>query len=153
MSDDLKHSLARVDAVLADLADEERQVRDAIENIDLDLANDADAFAATTGKSREEFYQWRKRAKTAQLFRKRRLRKVGELRRDAEVERTRLQMLLMADRAGYRGQDPQQLLDALYLLSMDLVERTKVQLDEQETGLLLAVRLQCGYGIPGEKVS
>lgn len=151
--DELTRSLERVDAILADLADEEKQVAEAIENIELDLANSAEAFVATTGKSKEEFYVWRKRASAARLFKQRRLNKVRELRRDAEADRARVQMLLLADKTGYRGQDPLKLLDALYLLTMEVLDRSGVQLDEHETGLLMAVRLQCGYGAPGERVT
>lgn len=150
---DLDQDLRRVDAVLADYADEERQLREAIENIELDLGNSAEEFEATTGKTREEFYLWRRKAKAASLHKQRRLRRLNELRADAEVQRARIVMLQLAERSGYRGQDPLKLLDALYLLTMDLLERPTPELDEQETGLLMTVRMLCGYGVPGEKVS
>lgn len=153
MDGELERDLKRVESVLADLADEERQLIEAIENIKLDLGNDAEEFMATTGKPKEEFYKWRRRAKGASLHRERRLRKVRELAADARVQHSRLTMLKLAEKAGYRGEDPLRLLDALYLLTMDLLERPTPELDEHETGLLMAVRLQCGYGVPGEKVS
>ena len=150
---DYDQDLRRVDAVLADLADEERQLREAVENIELDLGNSAEEFEATTGKTREEFYLWRRKAKAASLHKQRRLRRVNELQADARVQRDRLSMLQVAERSGYRGQDPLRLLDALYLLTMDLLERPTPELDEQETGLLMTVRMLCGYGVPGEKVT
>lgn len=153
MSDDLNYSLQRVETELAELAAEEQQVTEAIENIDLDLDNDLDAFMATTGRPRDDFYRWRKRARQAQLFKQRRLTRIQALKRDAEVKRSRLSMLILADRAGYRGNDPLKLLDALLMLTMSLIERTGVELDEQETGLLMVVHMQCGYRAPGERAS
>lgn len=153
MSQELANQLRTVDAILADLWAEEQLLVEALEGIHVDLDNDAEAFTVTTGRSKEEFYKWRRRAKQAYLHKERRLNKVRELKRNAESERARVQMLLLSEKAGYRGEDPVRLLDALYLLSMDIVERTGVRLDEHETGLLMAVRLQCGYGAPGEKVS
>lgn len=151
--DNYDQGLRRVDALLADLADEERQLIEAIENINLDLGNDAEEFMATTGQPKEAFYRWRRKAKAASLHKQRRLRKVAELKKDANANRTQLLMLSYADKAGYRGKEPLKLLDALYLLLLDVLERSGLELDEQETGLVMAVRLQCGYGIPGEKVS
>lgn len=155
MADDiarLSRDLERIDSLLADIAAERKLEEEALALIESDLSNTVEEFVADTQRSPEDYHAWRRKAKLARLHKQRRLAQLDERRKDAEADRARVQMLLLATRSGYRGSDPLRLLDATLLLLLDVVERAKVTLDEQETGLVVAARLACGYGVPGERV-
>src|SRR5690606_11094150 len=108
------------------IAAERRLEEDALALIESDLSNTVEEFVADTKRSPEDYHAWRRKAKLARLHKQRRLAQLDERRKDAEADRARVQMLLLATRSGYRCCEPLRLLDAMLLLLLDVVERTKV---------------------------
>lgn len=143
MSHSVDHLHRIISALEAEVNSSEAGVeacREAVERIDLDLSNTLDEFIASTGRPAEDYYSWRRKAKSARFHKLKEQRALREKASRAKTRLTNAQMLLHATESGYRGSDPEGLLRALYHLVMDVLERTAVSLDKQQIGLLAAVR-------------
>lgn len=125
---------------LATLAEDEAGLVDSLRHIDIDLSNTLDEFVDTTGRPAADFYTWRRKAKWARFYKERELESKREEMLLAKQKLTNAQMEKLAIEAGYRGDDPESLLRAMYHLMMDVVGRAKVTLDPHQIGLLAEVR-------------
>lgn len=125
---------------LANLTDDESGLVDSVRHINIDLSNTLDEFVATTGRPAADFYTWRRKAKWAHYYKERELESKREEILIAKQKLTNAQMEKLAIEAGYRGDDPESLLRAMYHLMMEVIGRASMTLDPHQIGLLAEVR-------------
>lgn len=113
---------------------------DAISHIDIDMANNPEEFAITSGRSEEEYAKWRNKARWARHYKVKNLAQIQEDIIALEEELADLHMRQYAFEAGYSGSDPTDLLLALNHMMMDVLALTQYQPTQQQTGLLAAVQ-------------
>ncbi|MBA2671991.1 MAG: hypothetical protein H0U67_16605 [Gemmatimonadetes bacterium] len=143
---------SRLDALeqrAKELATEGRQIEEGIQQIDIDLSNTLAEFVEDTGRQPYEFYKWRRKAKWARAHKINNLQRLNDRARALDGEQTETAMLLYALESGYRGQNPEQLLTAAYYLVMDVIGECGYQPDENQLGLVFAIKERVGAHAPG----
>lgn len=113
---------------------------DAISHIDIDMANNAEEFAVTSGRPAEDYATWRNKARWARHYKVKNLAKFQEDIIALEEELADLHMRQYAAEAGYLGAEPTDLLCAMKHMMMDVLSLTQYQPTQQQTGLLAAVQ-------------
>jgi len=147
-SDEIRSELRATEREINRMLEMRADIMEAVRHIEADLGNTLQEFVATSGREPGEFYPWRRAAKQARLRKLSTVRSIDRQVTKAKEAHTRLQMALLSAESGYRGEDPQDLLRATYHFLMDLLSRVEADLDDSERGLLMTVRLQCGYDVP-----
>lgn len=146
----LRLDLDHIDSRLSDLAEVEAGLLDSLKHIGIDMDNTLAEFIGTTGRDPSEYHPWRRKAKLARYHKDKALSRVRSERMELMAARTRVQMLLLASESGYRGEDSLGLLKATFLLLMSVLDQTKFVIEPEDAGLISAVQLHCGYGVPGD---
>lgn len=146
--DEIRSELVATEREINRMLSVREDIMDSVQHIDSDLNNTLQEFVATSGREPSEYYPWRRAAKSARLRKLQAVRSIDRQVRKAKEAHTRLQMALLSAESGYSGEDPVGLLRATYHFLMDLLTRVEVELDESERGLLMTVRMQCGYDVP-----
>lgn len=113
---------------------------DAISHIDIDMANNAEEFAVTSGRPAEDYAVWRNKARWARHYKVKNLATIQEDIIALEEELADLHMRQYAFEAGYSGSDPADLLCAMKHMMMDVLALTQYQPTQQQAGLLAAVQ-------------
>lgn len=147
-SDEIRSELKATEREINSMLEVRADIMEAVRHIEADLGNTLQEFVATSGREPSEYYPWRRAAKQARLRKLQAVRGLDKRVVKAKEAHTRLQMALLSAESGYRGEEPQDLLRATYHFLMDLLSRVEVDLDDSERGLLMTVRLQCGYDVP-----
>ncbi len=147
MSDTIDRLRERLDTTIENhtyLEDDLQMTEESIEFIEGDLKATPEEFVATTGKEREEFFQWQRKAKGALHHKKEHARNLKRQLADVKLERSRLEMLLRAEESDYRGDDPLRLLLAMDRMLREVMEEVGYEPSEEQDTLLAVVKAELG---------
>lgn len=147
MSETIERLRDRLNTTIENVSWLEDQIADtkqSVEFIENDLKATAEEFMETTGKTKAEFFDWRRRAKGALNHKKEHLVQANRKLDDMRLERSRLEMLLKAEESEYAGEDAERLLLALDRMLQSIMEETRYQPSEDQAELLAAVKSKLG---------
>jgi len=142
---DRYRSLLRdTEAQLVERRDDHEALVETCLHIQSDLTSTMPEYVETTGEQPHAYYGWRRRAKTALFHKQREVATAEKHIKKLSLEVERLRMFIKAMESGYRGEDSDQLLRAMFHFVNDIVSATNYAVDEEQQGLLASVSHRLG---------